>query len=86
MKLKVINIGNSLGIILPTELLEKLKVKEGDSLYVSKTPNGFELSHLEPENQSWWEEIAGSVSDDPSYDEAMKLGKEYRESFRPDSE
>jgi hypothetical protein len=30
----------------------------------------------------WWEEIAGTFSENPAYDEAMKLGREYRESDR----
>ena len=28
----------------------------------------------------WWEKIYGSFANDPMYDEAMKLGREYRES------
>ena len=35
----------------------------------------------------WWERIRGQFKDDPIYDEAMRLGREYRESLRPkDSE
>lgn len=32
----------------------------------------------------WWEEIAGTFADDPAYEEAMRLGREYRESQRED--
>ena len=32
----------------------------------------------------WWEEIAGTFADDPAYDEAMRLGREYRLSQRED--
>ena len=28
----------------------------------------------------WWEQRGGVVADDPIYDEAMRLGREYRES------
>ena len=28
----------------------------------------------------WWEQIAGTFADDAAYDEAMRLGREYRES------
>lgn len=30
----------------------------------------------------WWEEIRGTFKDDAAYREAMKLGREYRESLR----
>lgn len=48
--------------------------------------------NLEIENEAsnsssaWWEKIVGTVSDDSAYDEAMKIGREYRNSFRPDAE
>lgn len=29
---------------------------------------------------SWWEQRIGVFADDPIYDEAMRLGREYRES------
>jgi hypothetical protein len=31
----------------------------------------------------WWEDILGSFANDPVYDEAMQLGRQYRESLRP---
>ena len=43
-KLKITSIGNSAGIILPKELLEKLRVSKGDTLHVTETPNGVSLS------------------------------------------
>jgi putative addiction module antidote len=42
--LKVTAIGNSVGIVLPKELLARLRVKKGDSLYVVETPSGIELT------------------------------------------
>jgi len=30
----------------------------------------------------WWEKIAGTFADDPLYEEAMRLGQEYRQSLR----
>ena len=33
--------------------------------------------------QPWWEQIIGTFEDDPIYDEAMKRGRQYRESLRP---
>lgn len=36
-------IGNSSGVLLPKELLELLNVKQGDKLFVSRTPDGVVL-------------------------------------------
>lgn len=36
-----------------------------------------------PAERPWWERIRGTFKDDPAYDEAMRLGREYRESLRP---
>lgn len=43
-KLKITSIGNSAGVILPKEVLEKLRVGKGDTLFLTETPNGIELS------------------------------------------
>jgi hypothetical protein len=31
----------------------------------------------------WWEQIRGRFKNDPAYQEAMRYGREYRESLRP---
>ena len=49
MKIKVTTVGNSTGVILPKELLEKLRISKGDSLYVTETPRGVELSPYDEE-------------------------------------
>ncbi|MDE0834725.1 MAG: AbrB/MazE/SpoVT family DNA-binding domain-containing protein [Akkermansiaceae bacterium] len=41
---KITSIGNSAGIILPKELLEKLRVSKGDTLTVTETPDGINLN------------------------------------------
>jgi hypothetical protein len=33
----------------------------------------------------WWEKITGTFADNSAYDEAMRLGREYRESLRSNS-
>jgi hypothetical protein len=33
----------------------------------------------------WWEQIAGTFQNDPIYERAMRLGQQYRQSFRPKS-
>jgi len=32
----------------------------------------------------WWEKIAGTFANNPEYDEAMRLGREWRETQRED--
>jgi putative addiction module antidote len=48
-KLKLIAVGNSTGVILPKELLEKLRVERGDELHVLETPQGIELKPYDDE-------------------------------------
>jgi putative addiction module antidote len=44
---KVTTIGNSAGIILSKEILERLRVSKGDILTVTETPDGVQLSTYE---------------------------------------
>ncbi|EAZ88529.1 AbrB/MazE/SpoVT family DNA-binding domain-containing protein [Crocosphaera chwakensis] len=44
MKLKLCKIGNSLGVMLPKEVLEKFKLSEGDSLSLIETKEGIQLT------------------------------------------
>jgi putative addiction module antidote len=46
--LKVTTVGNSVGVILPKEILERLRVGKGDSLYVVETKNGIQLTAYDP--------------------------------------
>ena len=46
---KITTVGNSTGIVLPKELLEKLRMKKGDVLHVLETPRGLELTPLDDE-------------------------------------
>lgn len=41
------------------------------------------LEAPKPEPKPWWEGIIGAFADDPDFLEAMRLGREYRESLRP---
>lgn len=38
---------------------------------------------METAPKPWWERIAGTFENDPVYAEAMKLGRQYRNSLRP---
>ena len=48
-RMKVTTVGNSVGIVLTKEVLGKLRVRKGDVLYATETPNGIELSAYDPE-------------------------------------
>ena len=47
MKLKLTTIGNSTGVVLPKELLEKLRVQKGDYLHVLDVPDGVSLRAMD---------------------------------------
>ncbi|MBF5093070.1 AbrB/MazE/SpoVT family DNA-binding domain-containing protein [Novosphingobium sp. NBM11] len=46
--LKITKIGNSAGVVLPKELLAKLRAGVGDTLYVSETPDGIRITASDP--------------------------------------
>ena len=48
MKLKITAIGNSAGVILPKELLARLRVDKGDELHALETPDGIRLTTYDP--------------------------------------
>ena len=47
--LKLKAVGNSTGLILPKDILARLHVEKGDSLFVVETANGIELTPYDPE-------------------------------------
>ncbi|TPE58448.1 AbrB/MazE/SpoVT family DNA-binding domain-containing protein [Sandaracinobacter neustonicus] len=47
--LKITKIGNSAGVVLPKELLAKLRAGVGDTLYVSETPEGIRITAANPD-------------------------------------
>ena len=68
--LQIKKIGNSVGLILPKDLLARLKLKEGDQLHViEQTERGFKLTPY-----------------DPKHAKAMKIARqvmeEYQDTFR----
>ncbi len=46
---KITQIGNSVGIILPKEILTELNVQKGDSLHLVKNSEGFTMTAYEPD-------------------------------------
>ncbi len=47
-QLKLSQIGNSVGVVLPREALARLKVEKGDTLYLTETADGFRLTPYDP--------------------------------------
>ena len=45
---KITTVGNSLGIVLPREVLQRLRVDKGSLLYLVETLDGVELLPYEP--------------------------------------
>ena len=46
--LKLTQIGNSVGVILPKEVLGKLKLEKGDSVFITETPDGYAITPYDP--------------------------------------
>lgn len=67
--LKVTQIGNSLGVILPKEILARLKLEKGDQLHVSDTPSGIALTPFDP-------------GFDEQLEAGREFMRDYRDTFR----
>ena len=48
-KLKLTAIGNSAGVVLPKEVLARLKLDKGDTVYLTESPDGYRLTPDHPE-------------------------------------
>ena len=49
VELKVRKIGNSLGVVLPKEVVSRLKTRDGAALYMVETPEGgYRLTPFDP--------------------------------------
>jgi putative addiction module antidote len=48
IEVTVRKVGNSLGLILPSEATQKLGVSEGDTLFFTDSPDGFRLTPYDP--------------------------------------
>jgi putative addiction module antidote len=49
MKLKLRAVGTSTGLVLPKEMLLRMKVKQNDALFVVETSEGYLLTPYDPE-------------------------------------
>ncbi len=46
--LKLTQIGNSVGVILPKEVLARLKLAKGASVFITETPGGYVFTPYDP--------------------------------------
>jgi putative addiction module antidote len=47
--LKARAVGNSTGVTLPKEVTDRLKIKNGDAVYLTESPDGYRLTAYDPE-------------------------------------
>jgi putative addiction module antidote len=46
--LKLTQIGNSVGVILPKEALSRLRLEKGQTVFLTETPQGYTLTPYDP--------------------------------------
>ena len=46
--LKLTQIGNSVGLVLPREILARLKLEKGDTVFVTESPDGYTITPYDP--------------------------------------
>jgi len=69
IKVKVTSVGNSMGILLPKEVLSKMKAAKGDTLYLIEGAEGYTIT---PYQQDFEAQV----------DVAEKIMKRYRNTLR----
>jgi len=48
ISLKLMQIGNSVGFVLPKEAAARLKVEKGDVVFLTESPEGYRISPYDP--------------------------------------
>lgn len=48
LSLKLMQIGNSVGFVLPKEAVARLKVEKGDVVYLTESPDGYRITPYDP--------------------------------------
>lgn len=50
LDLKVRRVGNSFGVVLPKEVLRRMKLQDGDKVFLTEAPDGsYKLTPYDPE-------------------------------------
>ncbi len=55
MEAKIRKIGNSLGVILPKQVIDELHLKTGDKVSIDRKDTILELRPIDPEFEEWAE-------------------------------
>ena len=55
IKLKLTAVGNSAGVVFSREVLARLKVDKGDTVYLTESPDGYRLTPYNPEFETQME-------------------------------
>jgi len=48
LSLKLMQIGNSVGFVLPKEAASRLKIEKGDVVFLTESPDGYRISPYDP--------------------------------------
>ena len=48
VKLKVCKLGDSLGVVLPEEVVHRLQISDGELLFLTEAPDGYRLTSYDP--------------------------------------
>jgi putative addiction module antidote len=66
LDLKVRKVGNSLGVVLPKEVLSRLNVQDGDKVFLTEAPDGsYRITPYDPE-----------------FEKQIKIGKTFMARYR----
>ena len=66
LNLKVRKVGNSLGVVLPKEVLSRLIVQDGDKVFLTEAPDGsYRITPYDPE-----------------FEKQLKIGKKLMRQYR----
>lgn len=63
--------------------MEKATLEERVSAVEAEIAELKKSTHGQKPDAPWWEKIYGTFADSEEYEEAMRLGRQYRESLRP---
>jgi putative addiction module antidote len=66
LDMKVRKVGNSLGVVLPKEVLSRLNVQDGDKVFLTEAPDGsYRITPYDPE-----------------FEKQIKIGKTFMARYR----